>query len=159
MPGPVDATTFRRLLGSFATGVTVATAFDADGAPCGMTASAVASVSMDPPLVLLCVDHDADFHAAISHADRFALNILAAEQGAVSERFAIRGGDKFANVPYTAAGDDPPRIDGAIAQIVCEQWQRIEAGDHTVFLGRVVGGSTRDGAPLLYYRGAYRRLS
>jgi flavin reductase (DIM6/NTAB) family NADH-FMN oxidoreductase RutF len=152
---PVDGTQFRHLLSRFATGVTVVTALDPGGRPAGMTASALASVSLDPPLLLVCVGHRADFHTTIGQAAHFALNVLAADQEPLSRLFAAKGVDQFASVPYRAGPGGVPLLDGVVAHIVCDRTGQHEAGDHTVFLGLVTGGETFARAPLLYFGSRY----
>ncbi len=146
---------FRSLLGCFATGVTVATTLDENGRSAGMTASAVAAVSMDPPLLLICVDRDANFHAAVSAGRGFALNILAAGQEHVSQTFADDAGDPFEAVQHHRSSSGLPVLDGVVAQIVCALWGSYGAGDHTVFFGLVQEGQTFDRPPLLHYRSRY----
>ena len=162
-PG-VDAPQFRQLLGRFATGVTVLTTrasrggTRAAGAPIGMTASSVALVSLDPPLLLVSVDRHHDMHAALEAASHFVLNVLAADQEALSRRFAEDPADRFDGVGYRENKQGIPVLDGVLAHIECEKRTAIPAGDHTVFLGLVVGGSVTDRRPLLYYRGGYASL-
>lgn len=150
-----DAATFRQLLGRFATGVTVVTTLDARGRPAGMTASALASVSLDPPLLLVCVGHEADFHRAIDAAPRFAINVLAADQEHLSRQFAEKGGDHFAGVAHHPGPQGVPLLEGAVAHVLCDRWGRHQAGDHTLFLGLVTGGETFDRPPLVYFRSRY----
>ncbi len=152
---PADSTAFRQLLGRFATGVTVVTTLDAGGRPAGMTASALSSVSLEPPLLLVCVGHQADFHQAISAAPRFAVNVLAADQEPLSRQFAATGGDHFAGVGYRAGPHGVPLLDGVVAHLLCDRWGHYEAGDHTLFFGLVTGGETFDRLPLLYFRSRY----
>lgn len=151
----IDPFQFRHLLGHFATGVTVLTTLGGDGHPVGMTASSLASVSLNPPLLSVCVDRSAEMHAAIVTADRFVVNILAAHQEAVSRRFADWPEDRFDGVGYTPSEHGIPLIDGALAHIECERHALLDGGDHTIVLGRVVGGAAHSGRPLLYYRGGY----
>ena len=158
-PAPsVDPDTFRRLLGSFASGVTVLTTVDAAGAPAGMTASAVASVSLDPPLLLACVAKDAEFHRAMAAAGTFVVHVLGADQARLSERFAAKGSDKFAGVDYALDRRGLPILREALATIVCEHQSAVDAGDHTIFIGRVTGGDATAGRPLLHFRGTYHSL-
>lgn len=157
-PAGVDPALFRQLLGRFATGVTVLTTTTPDGAPIGMTASAVASVSLDPPLVLVSVDRQNEMHAALGTATHFALNVLAAEQEALSRRFAEVERRRFDGVPHHRSALGLPLLDGALAAIECARQQAVPAGDHTVFFGLVVQGSVSDRRPLLYYRGGYAGL-
>ncbi len=157
-PGVAPAL-FRALLGRFATGVTVLTARAADGRPFGMTANAVASVSLDPPLLLVCVDRSRDMHDVLRSAPRFALSVLAADQEAVSRRFAEDSVDRFAGIPVIAGPHDLPLVDGAVAHIVCAMRDRVAAGDHTIFIGLVIGGTAFDHPPLTYFRARYGRLA
>lgn len=152
---PVDPARFRQLLGRFATGVTVVTALDLQGRPAGMTASAVSSVSLEPPLVLICVGHQADFHPVISAAPRFALNVLAGDQEHLSRQFAASDADRFAGVGCRSGPQGVPLLEGVVAHILCDAWGRHEAGDHTLFLGLVTGGETFERPPLLYFRSEY----
>ncbi len=158
---PVDPPQFRQLLGRFATGVTVLTTRTSGrggGAPIGMTASSVASVSLDPPLVLVAVDRSHEMHAALEAASHFVLNVLAADQEALSRRFAAEAPNRFDGVGYRENKRGIPVLDGVLAHIECEKRTAVPAGDHTVFLGLVVGGSVTDRRPLLYYRGGYASL-
>lgn len=152
---PVPPSQFRQLLSRFATGVTVVTALDPQGRPAGMTASAIASVSLDPPILLVCVGRQADFHGAINAARHFAVNVLAADQEPWSRRFAATEGDHFAGVAYRAGPEGVPLLDGVVAHLWCERWGQHEAGDHTVFFGLVSGGQSFERPPLLYFRSGY----
>jgi len=145
----------RTLLARFASGVTVATAVDAAGRPHGMTASAVCSVSLDPPMLLVCVHHTSDFHPVLSRVQWFALSVLAHDQESLSRRFAAELPDRFDGVGVLAGPHGLALIDGAAAHIICERTERIEAGDHTVFFGRVMAGKVFDRLPLLHFRGGY----
>ena len=150
-----DSAEFRRLLSRFATGVTVVTALDAQGQPAGMTASAVSSVSLEPPLLLVCVGHRADFHPVLAAAPRFAVNVLAADQEHLSRQFAASDADRFAGVRYRSGPQGVPLLEGVVAHIRCDRWGRQEAGDHTVLFGLVTGGEIFDRPPLLYFRSGY----
>jgi flavin reductase (DIM6/NTAB) family NADH-FMN oxidoreductase RutF len=156
----VDPAQFRHLLGRFATGVTVLTARtpSPDGRPLGMTASSIASVSLDPPLLLVCVDRRHDMHAALEAGDHFALNVLAADQEWLSRRFAGSVENRFDGVGYRDNKQGTPIIDGAAATIECRKQATAPGGDHTVFFGLVTGGSVTDRRPLIYYRGGYAAL-
>jgi flavin reductase (DIM6/NTAB) family NADH-FMN oxidoreductase RutF len=154
----VDPPLFRQLLGRFATGVTVLTTRTPGGEPIGMTASSVASVSLDPPLVLASVDRRHDMHAALAAASHFVLNILAADQEALSRRFAADEPDRFQGVGFHPNKQGIAVLEGVVAHIDCEKQSAIPAGDHTVFMGLVVGGSVTERRPLLYYRGGYAGL-
>ncbi len=152
---PTDSQKFKSLLGCFATGVTVATTLDAGGGRSGMTASAVAAVSLDPPLLLLCVDRNAKFHAAVEAGRGFALNVLASDQERISKIFADSCRDPFAEVEFASKDGGFPLLDGVVAHIQCALWGSHQAGDHTVFFGTVTGGQIFDRPPLLHYRGRY----
>ena len=155
----VESPQFRQLLGRFATGVTVLTTRSPKGQPIGMTASSVASVSLDPPLVLVSVEKVHDMHAALESGTHFVLNILSSEQEALSRRFAGEEPDRFLGVSYRENEHGIAVIDGVVAHIECEKRSAVPGGDHTVFIGLVVGGDATDRRPLLYYRGGYAGLS
>jgi flavin reductase (DIM6/NTAB) family NADH-FMN oxidoreductase RutF len=154
----VEPALFRQLLGRFTTGVTVLTTRGSDGRPIGMTASSVASVSLEPPLVLVSVNREHDMHAALKSAHHFVLNVLAADQEAVSRRFALEHPDRFSGIGYHESKHGVAILDGVLASIECAKQSEAPGGDHTVFFGLVVGGSVTDRSPLLYYRGGYTRL-
>ncbi|MGH7673517.1 MAG: flavin reductase family protein [Gemmatimonadales bacterium] len=154
----VEPPLFRQLLGRFATGVTVLTTRTPAGDPIGMTASSIASVSLDPPLLLVSVDRRHDMHAALDAAAHFVLNILAADQEALSRRFAADEPDRFGGVGYRPNKQGIAMLDGVLAHIECEKRTAVPAGDHTVYLGLVIGGAVTERRPLLYYRGGYASL-
>ena len=145
-------------MGRFATGVTVLTVNGPDDRPLGMTASSLASVSLVPPLVSVCVDHQAELHDAILAAPVFVVNILENGQEVLSRRFADQHEDRFDGVGYHRSPAGEVLLDGALAHLECDRFASYPAGDHTIILGRVIGGSTGEGRPLLYYRGGYGSL-
>jgi flavin reductase (DIM6/NTAB) family NADH-FMN oxidoreductase RutF len=155
----VDPLLFRQLLGRFATGVTVLTVAGPDGRPHGMTASSLAAVSLEPPLVLVCVDHAARMHPVIVGAERFVVNVLSAAQEELSRRFADPHDARFDGVRHRTSGDGLVLLEGALAHIECRKEMLHEAGDHTIVLGRVIGGNAREGRPLVYFRGGYTELA
>jgi flavin reductase (DIM6/NTAB) family NADH-FMN oxidoreductase RutF len=155
----VDPAKFRQLLGHFATGVAVITADDAAGQPVGMTANTLVSVSLDPPLISLCIDHAAEMHRTLSQVETFSVNILAASQEAVSRRFAEQGSRRFEGIGFSRSERGGIILDGVLAHLECERVAEYPAGDHSIYLGRVVGGSTTEGEPLLYYRGGYAGMA
>ncbi len=132
---------------------------DAAGQPAGMTASSLASVSLEPPLISVCVDHAAELRDLIVAAPEFVVNILESSQEELSRRFADKHDDRFAGIGYHAGPEGRIYLDGTLAHIECERFAEYPGGDHTIIVGRVVGGDTRDGHPLLYYRGGYATLS
>jgi flavin reductase (DIM6/NTAB) family NADH-FMN oxidoreductase RutF len=150
---------FRRVLGHFASGVTIVSTCDADGRPTGLTASAFSSVSLDPPLILVCVDHKSQSYPAMRERGRFAVNILALDQEAVSRRFASSRLDKFDGVPHRITELGVPVVEGAVAQLECVTVSMHVEGDHTIFVGRVEHAVAAGGDPLLYSRGRYDRLA
>jgi flavin reductase (DIM6/NTAB) family NADH-FMN oxidoreductase RutF len=149
---------FRRLLGHFATGVTVVTTCDADARPTGLTVSAFASLSLEPPLVLICVDHKSQTYPALRERGHFVVNVLTAGQEEVSRRFASTRLDKFDGIPYRLSGLGLPLLETALAHIECVTVSTHVEGDHTIFVGRVERATVAAGEPLLYFRGQYRRL-
>jgi flavin reductase (DIM6/NTAB) family NADH-FMN oxidoreductase RutF len=153
----IDEAGFRQALGHFASGVTVVTT-GLEGTPYGMTVSAFSSVSLSPPLVLICIDKGVGTHEAISKSGRFAVNILHRDQEAVSRQFATRGPDKFAGVAMREGALGLPLVGGALACIECSLHATFDGGDHTIFVGLVEHAQTGDGPPLLYFRGGYRQL-
>lgn len=154
----VDSALFRQLLGRFATGVTIITSRDARGKPAGMTANSLASVSLHPPLVSVCVEHAADMYACLQQADAYVFNILTAGQEGLSRRFAVNQPQKFNGIGYRLTPSGLVILDGVLAYIECRRVAEYPAGDHTVFLGEVVDGATYEGEPLLYYRGGYAEI-
>ncbi|MGH7560855.1 MAG: flavin reductase family protein [Gemmatimonadales bacterium] len=151
----VDAAEFRHLCGHFATGVVILTARDGDGNPAGMTANSFTSVSLVPPLVSINVDHAADMHAVMLKASRWVINVLESAQEPLSRRFAGTTAGRFDGVGYERDSEGHVLLNGALAWIRCEAAERHTVGDHTIFIGRVTGGSVQGGRPLLYYRGGY----
>jgi flavin reductase (DIM6/NTAB) family NADH-FMN oxidoreductase RutF len=149
---------FRRVLGHFATGVTIVTTCDAEQRPTGLTASAFSSVSLDPPLVLICVDHKSQSFPHLRESGRFAINILHHEHEALSRRFASSRLDKFDGVAFRMGELGVPLIEQALASLECRTVSAHVEGDHTIFVGRVESVHVGEGEPLLYYRGRYHRL-
>ncbi|MDQ2664638.1 MAG: flavin reductase family protein [Gemmatimonadota bacterium] len=155
----LDPDSFRSVLGRFASGITVITAIDADGRDVGMTASAFSSVSLQPPLVQVCVDRTASMFSALLNGERFGVNVLAAEQEALSRRFAaVESSHRFDGIGYSRGDNGVVLLDDALAHIECRTASRMEAGDHVIFIGEVERANARDARPLLYYRGGYAQL-
>ncbi|MDO8616167.1 MAG: flavin reductase family protein [Dehalococcoidia bacterium] len=148
---------FRRVMGRFATGVTIVTTA-LDGEKHGMTANSVTSVSLEPMLVLVCVDKAADTHDILRRAGIFAVNILSADQAHLSEKFAKK---EFENahgldeIPHHAAATGAPVIDGCLAYLDCRTLAEHHGGDHTIFIGEVLDAGQSAGEPLLLYNGRY----
>ena len=155
---PVTAGEFRNALRKFASGVTIVTVAG-DGELHGMTASSFASVSLEPPLVLVCLDRTSRTRALVAQTGAFAVNVLRSGQDETSRAFARPGLKPFATVPHRAGANGAPVLDDAIAVLECTTYRTFEAGDHDVLLGEVTAASAAGGEPLVYYDGAYRSLS
>ncbi|MCA0030136.1 alpha/beta fold hydrolase [Mesorhizobium sp. B263B2A] len=153
--GTFDSSEFRRALGSFLTGVTIVTTIDAEGEPRGFTANSFTSVSLEPPLVLVCIAKKALGHSAFSTSRGFAINILSESQKAQSGIFASKAADKFASVGWQAGQTGNPLIDGSVAVFDCAMEQLVDAGDHSILIGRVRDFSHNGAQPLGYCRGTY----
>jgi flavin reductase (DIM6/NTAB) family NADH-FMN oxidoreductase RutF len=154
----LDAHSFRAVLGRFASGITVITARDAIGRDHGMTVSAFSALSLDPPLVLCCIDRAASFHPTIAAAEHFAVNVLAAGQEALSRRFAETTDDRFDGVGFTRGQTGAALLDDTLAWLECRVAARHAGGDHTIVVGVVEAAGAREHRPLLYYRGGYANL-
>ena len=153
-PTPVDPATMRRTMGLFATGVAVVTT-SAQGVPHGMTVNSLTSVSLDPPLLLVCLTVGARSTAAVSEAGRFAVNVLSARQEHLALRFARRGEDHFAGLEVTRGHHRVPVIPDAFAHLECDVDRELVAGDHLVVIGRVVRTCERAGEPLGFLGGRF----
>ncbi len=150
-----DTREFRNALGRFATGVTVIAAFD-EGRPHGMTANAFVSVSLDPPLVLVSVDHRSNMHRILPGAGRYGISILAEDQEALSNHFAGRP-QQGLEIPFFTRGG-VPLLEGSIAYFVTRVVDMHPAGDHTLYIAQVENFENRGGRPLLFHAGKYGRL-
>jgi flavin reductase (DIM6/NTAB) family NADH-FMN oxidoreductase RutF len=154
----LDPATYRATLGRFASGITIITARDADGRDVGMTVSAFSSLSLTPPLVLICIDNAASVAPVLEHCETFAVNILADDQEDLSRRFAKRELNRFEGTAISRGELGVALLDGALANLECRVSARQPGGDHTILIGEVKAANLREGNPLLYYRGGYRRL-
>lgn len=155
---PVQPAEFRRALGQFASGVTVVTTRTAAGQPQGLTVSSFCSVSLEPPLVLVCIDKGADATQGLSESRVFAVSVLAEGQEAVSHRFAFGGAERF-NGHAPSTHDGLVLIPGAVAHIECRLSSAHDAGDHFIYVGEVQALSVQPGRPLLYHASRYQRLA
>ena len=149
----------RRVLGHFATGVTVITTKDKGGKPYGLTANAFSSLSLDPPLALICIDKSVQCYAYFEESGLFAVNVLSENQEEIARRFATKGIEKFAGIKWRRGKTGLPLLDGAIAHVECEIVQTYEGGDHTIFVGRIVDAATSGDRPLIFFKGKYLRLT
>jgi flavin reductase (DIM6/NTAB) family NADH-FMN oxidoreductase RutF len=157
----VTAAEFRHAIGHFATGVTIVTSVGADGEPVGTTANAVTSLSLDPPLLLVCFDRSSVTLRAVRDHGAFVVNVLAAPQQHLSANFARRGlAATWSDVRHHAGLTGSPRLDGVLAAIECTVEERMPGGDHEIIVGRVQDVETngKNAAPLLFWRGGYGSL-
>ena len=159
--GVIASRALRDAAARFATGVTVVTVNDG-GTYRAMTANSFTSVSLDPPLVLICVDHAASMDRPIREAGLFAVNLLAADQRPISELFARRGelAEPMGGVPFTVGGSGSPLLEGTLGWFECEVWRDYEGGDHTIYVARVVDMQLvrPEAAPLVFFGGRYHAL-
>ena len=163
-----DSKEQRRIMGKFATGVTVASTVVGDET-WGMTANAVTSLSLDPPLVILCVQKDSQSYDKFKDAGCFARSILSAEQPEISDRFAFKGPKDFSGLETATAMTGAPILRGALGWVDCKLSEVVPGGDHDIFIGEIVAGEAVDdddsasndsesGQPLLYFGGKYAEL-
>jgi flavin reductase (DIM6/NTAB) family NADH-FMN oxidoreductase RutF len=158
-PQAVSSEVFRRACGRFATGVAVAGAIDANGVPHGLTVNSFSSVSLDPPLILICLDHALTAIDVFRQARYFGLSVLRENQRELSERFATRIDDRFESLAWYRGETSVPLLDGALATVECETRQRVSAGDHDIFIGEMLYASAHPGEPLIYFASEYARLA
>jgi flavin reductase (DIM6/NTAB) family NADH-FMN oxidoreductase RutF len=155
----LDPDEFRSVLGRFASGVTVVTCTDAQGRDCGITVSAFAALSLQPPLVVMCIDHEASILPALTRASYFVVNILAAHQEAIARRFSAPDAEqRFEGLGFARAQTGAAVLEDALASLECRAVESIPGGDHTIFVGEVETATVRSDTPLLYYRGGYSQL-
>ena len=154
----IDPCELRNVFGAFATGVTIITTNDVNGKPFGLTANSYTSLSLDPPLVLVCVDKKVDCYACFEQSKVFAVNFLAEDQEQLSTRFATKGIEKFEGVPIRQGSIGVPLLEGAIGFIECKLVNGYEGGDHTIYVGEVQAASASGERPLLFFKGKYNKL-
>ncbi|HEV3330824.1 MAG TPA: flavin reductase family protein [Bryobacteraceae bacterium] len=156
---PVSSDEFRRACGRFATGVAVAAVLDPAGAPHGLTVSSFTSVSLHPPLVLICLDHAVTNIEEFRHATHFGLSFLGEEERRISDRFAQKGHDRFDGVEWHRGETGVPLLTHALATLECAVHQRFTAGDHDILVGEVIRTHAKEGPPLVHFSGHYRKLA
>jgi len=156
---PVSKDEFRAALSRFISGVTVVTTLGTDNRPAGITVSAFSSVSLEPPLVLVCIDKRASLHNYLTEGSFFAVNILAEDQRDVSRLFASKDEDRFDGSRYSWGVSGAPLLDNALAYIECRVVHAYPGGDHTIIVGEVESTGTTEHKPLAYYRGGYANLA
>jgi flavin reductase (DIM6/NTAB) family NADH-FMN oxidoreductase RutF len=161
MKNNIDTAAFRRIMGCFTTGVAVVTALDAKLGAIGLTVNSLTSVSLDPPLMLVCLDKKAALHNAFRRADRFAFNILSAEQENISRHFADRQHNPAPETMWDKPQGACPILNGTLGWILCQPHTFHRGGDHTIFVGEVIDAHRReqDSPPLLYFHGRYRNIA
>lgn len=153
-----DAAHYRQVLGHFATGVTVVAGMES-GEPVGFTAQSFTALSLDPPLVAVCVARTSSSWPRIAASGAFCVNVLRADQEDVCRVFATKGADKFSQVPWKAGATGSPCLAGTLAWVDCTLEQELDGGDHVIAVGRVVDmGVADEGTPLLFYRGGFGRF-
>jgi flavin reductase (DIM6/NTAB) family NADH-FMN oxidoreductase RutF len=154
----VDSDDFRKAMAQFATGVTVVTTRDSSRHLLGLTANAFCSVSLTPPLVLVCVGAHSETHPGFVQSGYFGVSVLAENQEVISRSFAQSGLEKFEGAPLVEGRHGLPLLEGALAHMECRVVAAHPAGDHTIYLGEVLRMEVFAGRPLLYYRSSYHRL-
>ena len=154
----IDGRELRNAMGLFATGVSIITTKDASGKPFGLTANAFSSLSLDPPMLLICVDKGVDFYAWFDESKVFGVNFLSLAQEELSTRFATKGLEKFEGLSYSVGELGVALLDGALAHFECRVAHAYEGGDHTIYVGEVQRLVTMEGDPLLFFQGKYRSL-
>ena len=155
---PFDPAQQRKIFGHFATGVTVVTT-DGEGGPHGLTANAVASLSLNPPLVLVAVEKKAQTLGYLKHNGCFAINILRADQEELSRRFATPGPKDFSDLKPRKVETTAPVLAECLAFVDCRVVEILPGGDHEIFVGEILAGEIHGGDPLLYYAGRYRKVA
>ena len=149
---------FRAALGRFASGITVVTTKDKNGRLHGITVSAFCSVSLEPPLVLVCIDKNTGSHHALTETSAFVVNILREDQDHISDRFASLLPDKFDSVKHRPGIDGLPVLEDALANLECRLVYSHAGGDHTVYVGEIENATLGEGKPLVHWLGSYREL-
>ena len=157
--GEDAARRFRNALGMFATGITVITTRTPEGVPLGLTVNSFNSVSLEPPLIVWSLGNDVSVREQFEGCEYYAINVLAADQEALSNRFASRIEDRFAGLTLEEGEGGVPLLTACCARFVCRNTTRHPGGDHIVFIGEVVSFDREERPPLIYHAGAYRRLA
>lgn len=153
----IDPETFRQVMRNLASGVSIVTAC-LDGFPFGMTATSFTAVSLEPVLILISLEKTTRTYRAVENTQRFAVNILGRDQADVALSFATAGIDRFQDVSYTLSESGLPILDGSIGALECEVSDRMDGGDHAIFVGTVSAGVFTTGEPLLYFQRRYRQM-
>ncbi|MEE8074571.1 MAG: flavin reductase family protein [Candidatus Binatia bacterium] len=154
----MDSREIRDIMAHFATGVTVVTTRDGAGSPFGLTVNAFTSLSLNPPLVVVCIDKAAQCYSCFEESKVFAVNVLSEDQEELSRRFATKGIEKFGEIKWHRGENNVPLLDGSIGTIECKIVNSYEGGDHTIYLGEIVSANATEDRPLLFFKGKYHRL-
>lgn len=154
----IDSDDFRSVLGRFASGVTIVTSMDADGNDQGMTVSAFCSLSLEPPLILFCVDRTASMYSSLADAPGFTVNILSEKQESLARRFSGPDPNRFDGIGYSRGGNGMVILDDVLAHLECKRVAAHLGGDHCIYVGEVEVANATEGRPLLHYRGGYAEL-
>jgi 3-hydroxy-9,10-secoandrosta-1,3,5(10)-triene-9,17-dione monooxygenase reductase component len=154
----IDHDAFRAVLGRFASGVTVVTSLNKDGQDEGMTVSAFCSLSLDPPMVLFCVDRGASMYDSLASAPDFIVNILSETQEPLARRFSGTDPNRFDGIGYSRGVSGVAILDDVLGYLECSRAAAHQGGDHCIYLGKVEAAYSGEGRPLLYYRGGYAQL-
>ncbi len=155
----LDAAAFRASLSRFPSGVTVLTTRGADGLDYGMTATAFSSLSLEPPLVLVCIAHNASMAPALATATHLAVHVLSVEQEALSRRFSNKDADRFGGLSPARGAGGVALLEGALVRLQCRIAERHPGGDHLIVVLEVLEAEVADGEPLVYVRGRYARVT
>ncbi|HWC97913.1 MAG TPA: flavin reductase family protein [Candidatus Sulfopaludibacter sp.] len=155
----VTSEEFRRACGRFATGITIASVLDPSGAPHGLTVNSFTAVSLEPPLILICLGHAVTCIDAFRESRHFGINVLKESQKELSDRFARKGQDRFDGIEWYRGENGVPLLPGVLAAMECRLHERFTSGDHDIFVGELVSVRTGEGEPLIYFASAYRKLS
>jgi len=166
IPGPAAASSrgvpseeFKRACGRFPTGVTIASVLDPQGTPHGLTVSSFTSVSLEPPLVLICLGHEVTSIDLFRASAYFGISVLKEDQCELSQHFARKGHDRFNGLPWQRGATGVPLLKGVLATMECQVEQRVTAGDHDVFIAKMVHAQVSEGEPLIHFASRYRKLA
>jgi flavin reductase ActVB len=154
-----DVVAFKEALASFPSGVTIVTTADSEGRWRGFTATSFCPVSLDPPLVLVCLATTAECHSAFQLADRWAVHVIPPEQAELALRFATRGADKFRNGAFVPDERGVPILTTSCVVITCSTHAQLDGGDHTILIGRVERAEANEAVPVVYFRRSFHALS
>ena len=154
----IEQQLFRRVCGKYATGITILTVLDSGGTPHGMTVNSFTSVSLSPPLILVCIDRETSILSHFAFGTRFGVNVLNESQKELSTWFARSGHDRFSGMAWSPGETGAPVLPEVLATLECEVTQMVEAGDHVIVIGAVLHATWQEGRPLIYFNSSYQSL-